>query len=188
VIRALPAALTVLAAALCAVPAHADDASPTTTVTPAPLPTVAAAPAPTVAAAPAPNGIGNPLAQSGDAPTGPFGLPDLSAAATGLLLGQNPVPAAPDATAPAKIPSLAAFDPHYLLPQYVDPAPPGQGELAAGIGPTPDDPSTGRIAFLRRLHEMYAEGELRGALLGQQSAEEFLAAQLAAESAPPDES
>ena len=179
-IRALPAALTVLAAALCAVPAHADDASPTTTVTPAPLPTVAAAPAP--------NGIGNPLAQSGDAPTGPFGLPDLSAAATGVLLGQNPAPAAPDATAPAKIPSLAAFDPHYLLPQYVDPAPPGQGELAAGIGPTPDDPSTGRIAFLRRLHEMYAEGELRGALLGQQSAEEFLAAQLAAESAPPDES
>ena len=179
-IRALPAALVVLAAALCAVPAHADDAPPTTTVAPAP--------APTVAAAPAPNGIGNPLAQSGDAPTGPFGLPDLSAAATGVLLGQNPAPAAPDATAPAKIPSLAAFDPHYLLPQYVDPAPPGQGELAAGIGPTPDDPSTGRIAFLRRLHEMYAEGELRGALLGQQSAEEFLAAQLAAESAPPDES
>lgn len=178
-IRALPAALTVLAAALCAVPAHADDASPTTTVAPAPPPTVAAAPVT--------NGIGNPLAQSGDAPTGPFGLPDLSAAATGLLLGQNPVPAAPDSTAPAKMPSLAAFDPHYLLPLYVDPAPPGQGELAAGIGPTPDDPSTGRIAFLRRLHEMYAEGELRGALLGQQSPEEFLAAQLAAESAPPDE-
>ena len=158
-----------LTVAVPAFPAHADDTTPSPT------------PSPTVVPAPPPNGIGNPLAQSGDAPTGPFGLPDLSAAATGLLLGQNPVPAAPGSTEAAKLPAFVAFDPNYLLPQYVDPALPGQGTLAPGIGPTPDDPSTGRIAFLRRLHEMYGTGELRGALLGQQSPEEFLAAQLAAE-------
>jgi len=144
------------------VPAHADDAAPTP--------------------APAPSGIGNPLAQSGDASSGPFGLPDLSTSAAGMLLGQNLMPAAPDATAPAQLPAFYAFDQNYLLPQYLDPSVPGRGTPAPGIGPTPEDPSTGRIAFLRRLHEMYAADELRGALLGQQSPEEFLAAQLAAES------
>lgn len=168
-IRTLPAAVVLLAAALTGVPANADDTSPTTT---------------TVPPAPPPNGIGNTLAQSGDAPTGPLGLPDLSAVAPGVLLGQNPVPAAPGTTDPATLPPFVAFDPNYLLPLYVDPSAPGQGTLAPGIGPTPDDPSSGRIAFLRRLHEMYGAGELRGALLGQQSPEEFLAAQLAAE--PPD--
>lgn len=168
----------VLAAGVTAGPAHADDTAPPTPTT------VAAATPTTVAAAPAPNGIGNPLAQSGDAPTGLFGLPDLSAAAPGLLLGQNPVPSAPGAADPAKLPSFAAFDPNYLLPQYVDPALPGQGTLAPGIGPTPEDPGTGRIAFLRRLHEMYGEGELRGALLGQQSPEEFLAALAEAQPTP----
>ena len=164
-IRALPVALLVLVAALPAFPAHADD-----TVS------APAVPSTTVAPAPPPNGIRNPLAQSDDAPTGPFGLPDLSAVAPGVLLGQNAVPAAPGDAASAKLPPFLAFDPNYLLPQYTDPALPGQGVLAPGIGPTPEDPSSGRIAFLRRLHEMYAAGELRGALLGQQSPEEFLAA------------
>jgi hypothetical protein len=39
--------------------------------------------------------------------------------------------------------------------------------IAPGLGPMPDDPGTGRIAFLRRLHEMYQGGALTGALLGQ---------------------
>lgn len=167
-IRALPAIFVALSAAITAVPAHADDTQ--------------AAP-PTIAPPPPISGIGNPLAQAGDAAAGPFGLPDLSAIAPGVLLGQNPVPSAPGATAPAKVPPYSPFEANYLLPQYVDPAPPGKGTLAPGIGPTPDDPSTGRIAFLRRLHEMYAAGELHGALLGQQSPEEFLAAQEAAAAA-----
>jgi hypothetical protein len=36
----------------------------------------------------------------------------------------------------------------------------------------PDDPGTGRIAFLRRLHEMYQNDALTGALLGQVPADQ----------------
>lgn len=122
---------------------------------------------------PAPSGIGNPLAQSGSAAAGPFGLPDLSAYATTLLLGQNAVPTAPGEQAPQAIPSLSAFNPVYLVGQNTQPAAPGEGTPAAGIGPDADDPSTGRIAFLRRVHQMYEAGELKGALLGQQPPEVF---------------
>lgn len=111
--------------------------------------------------------IGNALAQNGSNPAGPLGLPDLSAYAPSLVLGQNPVPAAPGATEAAVVPNLNAFNAAYLLPQNLTPAAPGQGALAPGIGPDPDSPSAGRIAFLRRLHEMYQEGALRGAFLGQ---------------------
>jgi hypothetical protein len=111
--------------------------------------------------------IGNILAQNGSTPAGPLGLPDLSAYAPNLVLGQNPVPAAPGFVDPAVIPDLSAFNAGYLLPQNVKPAAPGQGTSAPGIGPDQDSPSAGRIAFLRRLHEMYQAGELRGAFLGQ---------------------
>ena len=131
-------------------------------------------PPPDPAAAPAPIGlippiasIGNVLAQNGSTPAGPLGLPDLSAYAPSLVLGQNPVPAAPGATEAAVVPNLNAFNAAYLLPQNLTPAAPGQGEPAPGIGPNQDSPGTGRIAFLRRLHEMYGAGALTGALLGQ---------------------
>jgi hypothetical protein len=124
--------------------------------------------------APAPAGlippiasIGNVLAQSGSATAGPLGLPDLSAYAPSLVLGQNLVPAAPGATEAPVVPNLSAFNAAYLLPQNLTPAAPGQGALAPGIGPDPDSPSAGRIAFLRRLHEMYQAGALTGAFLGQ---------------------
>ncbi|MFM9034069.1 MAG: hypothetical protein ACKOQ4_07235, partial [Mycobacterium sp.] len=123
---------------------------------------------------PPPNsGIGSALGQSGAAPAGPFGLPDLSAYTSTLILGQNPVPAAPgEAPAPA-IPDLSAFAPDYLLPQNLAPAAPGEGTPAPGLGANQDLPGTGRIAFLRRIYEMYQNGALRGGLLGQQSPEEF---------------
>ena len=35
------------------------------------------------------------------------------------------------------------------------------------MGPSAGDPSTGRLAFLRRLHTMYQAGDLKGSLLGQ---------------------
>ena len=111
--------------------------------------------------------IGNILAQNGSTPAGPLGLPDLSAYAPNLVLGQNPTPAAPGAVDPAVIPNLSAFNAGYLLPQNLKPAAPGEGTSAPGIGPNQDSPSAGRIAFLRRLHEMYQAGELRGAFLGQ---------------------
>ena len=131
------------------------------------------APPVTTVPAPPPSGIGNPLAQAGSTSAGPFGLPDLSAYGINLLLGQNPAPAPPGSPAGATVPNLNAFDPGYLVALNAVPAAPGEGTPAAGIGPTPEDPGTGRIAFLRRLHEMYQDGALTGALLGQTELDEF---------------
>ena len=128
------------------------------TVTPAPPP---------AGYVPPPSGIGSILAQSDSNPVGPLGLPDLAGYAPGLLLGQNAAPSAPGAPAAVTAPDLRAFNGDYLLPQNVAPAAPGQGVAAEGLGPTPDNPGTGRIAFLRRLHGMYQDGGLAGALLGQ---------------------
>lgn len=114
--------------------------------------------------------LGSILAQSDSAPAGPLGLPDLSAYAPGLLLAQTVAPAAPGGAAgPAglAIPSLSAFTPDYLLGQNLEPAAPGAGAPAPGIGPDAEDPGTGRLAFLRRVREMYEAGQLTGALLGQ---------------------
>ena len=115
--------------------------------------------------------IGSVLAQSGAAPTGPLGLPDLSAYAPALVLAQNQVPLPPGEPAAPAVPSLSAFTPEYLVGQNTVPAAPGEGVPAAGIGPSAEDPGTGRVAFLRRLHEMYEAGLLDGALLGQRSPE-----------------
>ncbi|MGI9123890.1 MAG: hypothetical protein ACR2JM_03945, partial [Mycobacterium sp.] len=122
-----------------AAPAAAD---PAPEPPPAPLTTVPLSPPP-----PPPSGIFNSLAQAGQ-PTGPLGLPDLSSYATTMILGQNPVPAPPGNPDPAAIPNLHAFNPEYLLAQNPAPAAPGEGAIAPGIGPMPDDPGTGRIAFL----------------------------------------
>ena len=160
----LPGGLLAICILVWAAPASAtDDPAP---VEPGPAP-----PAATVAV-PALAGIGTALAQAGSAPTGPFGLPDLSGYETNLILGQNPVPAAPGTPDPAALPSLSAFNPEYLLAQNQAPSAPGEGVLAPSLGPMPDDPGTGRIAFLRRLNEMYQGGALTGALLGQVPADQ----------------
>ena len=91
--------------------------------------------------------------------------------APALLLAQTATPAGPDQTAPAAVPALSAFNPDYLVPLNLTPSAPGAGEPAPGLGPDADSPGTGRIAFLRRLHEMYAAGQLDGALLGQRPPE-----------------
>ena len=148
-----------VSALVCSPPAGADPPAPDpTTVVPAPPPT---------GYVPPPSGIGSALAQTDSAAAGPLGLPDLAAYAPGLLLGQNAVPSAPGAPTAVTAPDLRAFNGDYLLPQNVAPAAPGQGVTADGLGPTPQDPSTGRLAFLRRLHGMYQDGGLAGALLGQ---------------------
>ncbi len=128
-------------------------------------------PAPAPPVLPGLAGIGNVLAQSGSAAAGPLGLPDFSMLDPGALLAQHAAPTSPDPAAPATVPGLSAFDPAYLIPLNLTPAAPGSGELAPGIGPDADIPGTGRIAFLRRLHEMYAAGQLDGALLGQRPPE-----------------
>jgi len=140
-------------------PAVADPPPPNpATVVPAPPP---------AGYVPPPSGIGSVLAQSDSNPMGPLGLPDLAAYAPGLLLGQNAAPSAPGAATDVAAPDLHAFNGDYLLPQNVAPAAPGQGVAGDGIGPTPQDPGTGRLAFLRRLHGMYQDGGLTGAFLGQ---------------------
>jgi hypothetical protein len=101
-----------------------------------------------------------------------LGLPDLSSYASSLLLGQTAAPALPGTPA-AAVPDLRASNPEYLVPLNQDPAAPGQGALAPGIGPNEDLPGAGRISMLRRLYEMYQAGDLRGGLLGQVPPEEF---------------
>jgi hypothetical protein len=116
----------------------------------------------------APNAtVGSALAQAGAPSAGPLGMPDLSSYAPGLLLAQNPVPSAPGAQGTVATPDLHAFNNQYLVPQNVTPAAPGQGVADIGIGPSAEAPGTGRLAFLRRLHEMHQDGALDGALLGQ---------------------
>ncbi len=134
---------------------------------PAPDPATVAPVPPAAGYVPPPSGIGSALAQSDSTAAGPLGLPDLAGYAPGVLLGQNAAPSAPGAPAAVTAPDLRAFNGDYLLPQNVAPAAPGQGVPADGFGPTPQDPGTGRIAFLRRLHGMYQDGGLTGALLGQ---------------------
>jgi hypothetical protein len=112
------------------------------------------------------------LGQSGDLPAGPFGLPDLSAYGTNLLLGQTAQPALPGTPA-ATVPNLNAFNPEYLLSQNAVPAAPGEGTPVAGLAPNEDIDGTGRIAFLRRIYEMYQAGGLKGAFLGQLPPEQF---------------
>jgi hypothetical protein len=152
-----------LGAFACAAPSMADPAPP-----PPPPAPVAPAPAPTELI-PA---IGNVLAQTGDQPTGPLGLPDLSAYGTNLLLGQTAQPALPGAPA-ATVPDLNAFNLEYLLSQNAAPAAPGEGTPAAGLAPNDDIGGTGRVAFLRRIYEMYQSGGLKGSFLGQQPADQF---------------
>lgn len=142
--------------------------SPPAVADPPPPDPATAVPAPPPAGyVPPPSGIGSVLAQSDSNPMGPLGLPDLAAYAPGLLLWQNAVPSTPGAATDVAAPDLNAFNSDYLLPQNVAPAAPGEGVAGDGIGPTPQDPGTGRLAFLRRLHGMYQDGGLTGAFLGQ---------------------
>ena len=154
--RAIPPTAVLLTAGLCW--------APTAVAEPPPPPAPQPPPGPSILLPTA--GIGNALAQRDQTPSGPFGLPDLSAVGPGLLLGQASEPSPPGAPA-AEVPPLNALSPLYLNLLNAEPAAPGEGVPAPGIGPSPEDPGTGRIAFLRRLHEMYQAGLLDGALLGQ---------------------
>jgi hypothetical protein len=139
-----------------------------------------ALPVPPPPAPPAPMGlippistIGGLLGQTGIEPAGPLGLPDLATYGNALVLGQNLVPSVPGTAEQAVTPSLQVFTDEYLVPLNLVPAAPGEGSPAPGIGPNADIPGAGRIAMLRRLHEMYQAGNLTGALLGQLPKDEF---------------
>ena len=182
--RRWPVGAAVIALAVVpATPANADapdeqvtEPGLTAEVLPVPAP-----PAPGIdPAPPAPTGlippistIGGLLGQTGIEPAGPLGLPDLATYGNALVLGQNVVPSVPGTAEQAVTPSLEVFTDEYLVPLNLVPAAPGEGSPAPGIGPNADIPGAGRIAMLRRLHEMYQAGNLTGALLGQLPKDEF---------------
>ena len=182
--RRWPVGAAVIALAVVpATPANADapdeqvtEPGLTAEVLPVPAP-----PAPGIdPAPPAPTGlippistIGGLLGQTGIEPAGPLGLPDLATYGNALVLGQNLVPSVPGTADQAVTPSLEVFTDEYLVPLNLVPAAPGEGSPAPGIGPNADIPGSGRIAMLRRLHEMYQAGNLTGALLGQLPKDEF---------------
>ena len=188
---------TASAALICSVPAQAAPDGPTppppppatALIPPTPPPPPPPLAAESVSASPSPSpspssptgfipqqaDIRNVLGQSGPEPGGLLGMPDLSAYASNLMLGQNPVPAAPGAPGAAVMPSLSVFSPEYMIVQNAVPAAPGEGTATPGLAPNQDIPGTGRISILHRIYEMYQDGWLKGSLLGRQSPEEFLA-------------
>ena len=142
-------------------------------VPPPPAPGIDPAPPAPMGLIPPISTIGGLLGQTGIEPAGPLGLPDLATYGNALVLGQNLVPSIPGTAEQAVTPSLEVFTDEYLVPLNLVPAAPGEGFPAPGIGPNADIPGSGRIAMLRRLHEMYQAGNLTGALLGQLPKDEF---------------
>ena len=142
-------------------------------VPPPPAPGIDPAPPAPMGLIPPISTIGGLLGQTGIEPAGPLGLPDLATYGNALVLGQNLVPSVPGTAEQAVTPSLEVFTDEYLVPLNLVPAAPGEGSPAPGIGPNADIPGAGRIAMLRRLHEMYQAGNLTGALLGQLPKDEF---------------
>ena len=140
---------------------------------PPPAPGIDPAPPAPMGLIPPISTIGGLLGQTGIEPAGPLGLPDLATYGNALVLGQNLVPSVPGTAEQAVTPSLEVFTDEYLVPLNLVPAAPGEGSPAPGIGPNADIPGAGRIAMLRRLHEMYQAGNLTGALLGQLPKDEF---------------
>jgi hypothetical protein len=141
------------------------------------LPTAAAEPPPPppplpILGAPlAPQGLGGIMAQNGLTPVEPLGTPTLPELNRENLLGQNPVPSAPGGP-PGVAPELNAFNNAYLLPQNVAPAAPGEGTVV-GVPPGQENADLGRIDYLRQLHELYQNGNLKGSLLGQMPKEQL---------------
>ena len=140
--------------------AVADDPPPPPGPNTAPL--LLMPPQPVVPAPPA-STIGLPLAQAG-IEGGPAGLPDLFQTGNAFLLGQAPVPSAPN-TAVGIPPSLNAFTNDYLVPINDVPSTPGQGTLY-GV-PEGEQAAPGFFAYLGRVHQAAVDGRLRGGLLGQ---------------------
>ena len=130
--------------------AAADDPPPDPNAPPLLMPPQPVAPAPPAST------IGLPLAQAG--------LPDLSQTGNAVLLGQAPVPSAPN-TVVGTPPSLNAFTNEYLVPINDVPSAPGEGTLY-GV-PDGEQAAPGFLAYLGRVHQAAVDGRLRGGLLGQ---------------------
>jgi hypothetical protein len=165
------------AAVACSATAAADPAPPDVPGAPG-VPVVAAPPAAAepppppgpeipVAGAPlGPNGL-SVLGQTGtQAAPGKLGAPDGVDMSPGALLGQYPVPSAPGAGPPTDAPNLRAFNNGNFFPQNEKPSAPGQGTVV-GVAPGQENADISGLDWMRDLHNMYRNGNLRGSLLGQ---------------------
>jgi hypothetical protein len=160
---ATPVVAGVLAAVAFAATAAAQPPPPE----PAPLDAPPAPPAPeipVIGAPLGPEGI-NVLAQQGSPAAGPLGVPPISGIDPTTVLGQNAVPSAPGA-GPGTPPNLRAFNNAYGNPQNEVPSAPGQG-TQFDVPPGQENADVSGREWLGRYIDLYRDGRLRGALLGQ---------------------
>lgn len=127
---------------------------------------------PAIPALPPPSQVGNPLALAGTE-QGPGGIPtNLSITGNTALIGQNTAPAAPGGHGPIITPGTNALNNQYLLPQNLQPAPPGKGEIYE-VAPGEENSDVAGGNYLRRLWHQYQDSELKGGLLGRRPKEEL---------------
>lgn len=160
------------AAVACSATAVADPAPPEVpgapaVAAPAPEPPAPAGPeVPLVGAPLGPNGL-SVLGQTGtETAPGRLGAPDGIDLSPGALLGQYAAPSAPGAPPPTEAPNLRAFNNGNFFPQNEKPSAPGQGTVV-GVAPGQENADISGLDWMRQMHTMYRNGNLRGAMLGQ---------------------
>gem|GEM_PF-554609 len=162
------------AAVACSATAAADPAPPEVpgapaVPAPAPAPEPPPPPGPTVPLMGAPlgsNGL-SVLGQTGtETAPGRLGVPNGVDMSPGALLGQYAAPSAPGGPPPTEAPNLRAFNNGYFFPQNEKPAAPGQGTVV-GVEPGQENADISGLDWMRQMHTLYRNGNLRGSLLGQ---------------------
>lgn len=162
------------AAVACSATAAADPAPPEVPGAPA-----VPAPAPALEPAPPPGPevplMGAPLGPSGlsvlgqtgtDTAPGRLGVPNGVDMSPGALLGQYAVPSAPGGPPPTEAPNLRAFNNGNFFPQNEKPSAPSQGTVV-GVPPGEENADISGLDWMRNMRDMYRNGNLRGAMLGQ---------------------
>ncbi|SER42301.1 hypothetical protein SAMN04488583_5373 [Mycobacterium sp. 88mf] len=160
------------AAVACSATAAADPAPPEVPGAPAvaaPAQEPAPPPGPEVPLMGAPLGPGglSVLGQTGtETAPGRLGVPNGVDMSPGALLGQYAAPSAPGGPPPTEAPNLRAFNNGHFFPQNEKPSAPGQGTVV-GVEPGQENADISGLDWMRQMHTMYRNGNLRGAMLGQ---------------------
>nr|WP_209915833.1 hypothetical protein [Mycolicibacterium lutetiense] len=160
------------AAVACSATAAADPAppevpGPPAVAAPAPEPPPPAGPPVPLMGAPlGPNGL-SVLGQTGtETAPGRLGVPAGIDMSPGALLGQYVAPSAPGGPPPTEAPNLRAFNNGNFFPQNEKPSAPGQGTVV-GVEPGQENADISGLNWMRQMHTLYRDGNLRGAMLGQ---------------------
>jgi len=113
-----------------------------------------------------PNGL-SVLGQTGtETAPGRLGVPAGIDMSPGALLGQYAAPSAPGGPPPTEAPNLRAFNNGNFFPQNEKPSAPGQGTVV-GVEPGQENADISGLNWMRQMHTLYRDGNLRGAMLGQ---------------------